>query len=130
HPTTGRAIEIIAATAHLQAELERVCKDRDDWKAVADTFDRQLDKMRIRAEAAEARCRELQAELEQRWKLIEALKSDLIAEAARCRVLEEALRAMFDAAKTALGNTRLPYEWHEKSPMALAERALAGQEEK
>ena len=89
-----------AYAAHLQAELEQVRKDRDDWEAVADSFDGQLDRMRTRAEAAEA----------------------------RRRVLEEALANLLNVMQGSIGvGIRTT---GQKGSIKQAERALAGQEEK
>ncbi|PYU23320.1 MAG: hypothetical protein DMG30_12015 [Acidobacteria bacterium] len=91
-------------TAHLQAELQAAHKTVYDIQTVAYEANRLLEK---RAEQAEARCRELEAELErvrkqgtdavldlkeqmQEMKIIH--NDDLKAAEARCRVLEEALR--------------------------------------
>ena len=93
-----------AQIAHLQAELQAAHKTVYDIQTVAYEANRLLEK---RAEQAEARCRELEAELErvrkqgtdavldlkeqmQEMKIIH--NDDLKAAEARCRVLEEALR--------------------------------------
>ena len=88
--------------AHLQAELQAAHKTVYDIQTVAYAANRLLEK---RAEAAEARCRELQAELEA-WKYsFETMKHhfwnmEKRAEQseARCRVLEEHQKEIAEAA--------------------------------
>ena len=117
-----------AYAAHLQAELAAIQKRRAEISATWGHVDGKTGCQCPICQSDFDAFLDVFQDIDMQLNLPGGYKDRAEAAEARCRVLEEALRAMFDAAKTAIGNTHLPSEWHEKSPMALAERALAGQE--